>query len=81
MIRDRRVPLRPGDWWAAGIAFIHMAQLYVSGHIAAPFGATSSVHGWERLGGALTHILRRFLKIALCRYVDDLFGPERYVVL
>jgi hypothetical protein len=49
----------------------------VSQHSACPFGAAASVHAWERVGAALTHIARKFLKIAALRYVDDLFAPER----
>ena len=35
------------------------------------------MHAWERIGAAITHIARKFLKIAVLRYVDDLFAPER----
>ena len=41
------------------------------------FGAVGSVHAWERIGAALTHIARHFLNLALYRYVDDYFGPDR----
>ena len=46
--------------------------------VAAPSGALSSVHGWERVGAALTKIIRVFLHVAVLRHVDDFFGPERY---
>ena len=52
----------------------------VSQHAACPFGAVASVHAWERVGAAIAHIARKFLKIAVLRYVDDLFAPERSVV-
>ena len=42
------------------------------------FGAVGSVHAWERVGAAITHLARVFLKMAILRYVDDLFGPERF---
>ena len=48
-----------------------------SQHAAYPFGAIASVHAWERVGAAIAHIARKFLKIAALRYVDDLFAPER----
>ena len=48
-----------------------------SQHAACPFGAIASVHAWERVGAAIAHIARKFLKIAALRYVDDLFAPER----
>ena len=50
-----------------------------SQHAACPFGAIASVHAWERVGAAIAHIARKFLKIAALRYVDDLFAPERCV--
>ena len=37
------------------------------------------MHAWEREGAAVTHIARKFLKMAVMRYVDDLFAPERCV--
>ena len=43
------------------------------------FGAVGSVHAWERVGAALAHLARTFLKLPLLRYVDDYFGPERYL--
>ena len=54
-----------------------VCQVFVAQHAACPFGAVASVHGWERVGAALTHIARKYLKIAVLRYVDDLFAPER----
>jgi len=47
-------------------------------HAACPFGAIASVHAWERVGAGIAHIARKFLKIAVLRYVDDLFAPERH---
>ena len=52
-------------------------QVYVAGHMACPFGAVASVHAWERVGAALTWLAQKFLKLALLRYVDDMFAPER----
>ena len=37
------------------------------------------MHAREREGAAVTHIARKFLKMAVMRYVDDLFAPERCV--
>ena len=73
----RRVPLAPDDRWASAVAFIFEGEPHVSTHFACPFGATSSVHSWERVGALVTSGCRRLLKIATWRYVDDLFGAER----
>lgn len=63
------------------MALALVLEVFVSSHAACPFGATASVVAWERVGSALTAIVRRFLRIALLRYVDDLFAPERCVLL
>jgi len=49
----------------------------VSQHTACPFGAVASVHAWERVGAAIAHVARKYLKISVLRYVDDYFAPER----
>ena len=73
----RRIPVAPGHRWACGVAFKHKGKVVTSQHAACPFGAIASVHAWERIGAAIAHIARKFLKIAVLRYVDDLFAPER----
>ena len=40
-----------------------------------PFGAVSAVYAWDRLGEALTAILRKVFLFPASRYVDDLFMP------
>ena len=47
-------------------------QVYVCTQRALPFGAVASVYGWERLGAALTAILR-WVGLPILRYVDDIF--------
>jgi hypothetical protein len=59
--------------------YVFVAQVMASQHYACPFGAIASVHAWERVGAAIAHIARKFLKIAVLRYVDDLFASERCV--
>ena len=72
-----RVPIMPQHRWAANVIFAHDEKTYVAGHLAMPFGATSSVFGWSRIGAALVRILRVILKIPVGIYVDDLHGAER----
>jgi hypothetical protein len=55
---------------------IHV-KAYMSVHNACPFGSCSAVYNWERVGSMLATLARRVLKIAVLRYVDDFFGPER----
>jgi hypothetical protein len=73
----RRIPIAKEHRWACGVAFVVDGQVMVSQHAACPFGAVASVHAWERVGAAITHIARVFLKLAALRYVDDFFAPER----
>ena len=73
----RRVPLRPDHRWAAAVVYSHKGKAMVAVHNACPFGASSAVFNWERVGVMLAFFARRVLKLALLRYVDDFFGPER----
>ena len=75
----RRIPIAPGDWWAAWIVFLFQGQAWAAAHKCCPFGALSAVFAWERVGALLVHIVRKCLKLAVCRYVDDFFGCERCV--
>ena len=52
-------------------------QAWVSKHFACPFGAVASVHAWERIGALFAAIARKALHVAVYRYVDDFFAPER----
>ena len=61
-----------------GLSHSFLCQVMVAQHFALPFGAVASVHAWERVGAAVAHLARKYLKIALLRYVDDLFAPERF---
>ena len=42
-----------------------------------PFGATSSVYAWHRVGNLLTWILLIVAQAPVGRYVDDFFGASR----
>ena len=43
-----------------------------------PFGASSSVVAWHRIGDLLLCIARDILFLPVFRYVDDYFCAERY---
>ena len=55
------------------------AQVLVSFHNSAPFGAVGSVNAWERVGALLLVRLRCLFMIPAFRYVDDLFSFDRRV--
>lgn len=73
----RRIPLRPEHRSYATIAFKHEGMIMLLQHMAAPFGAASSVHHWERIGALICAIARRVLMLPLARYVDDFFSADR----
>ena len=77
----RRVPLAPEHYWAGAVAFVYNGDVLVSSHRACPFGATASVHSWERVGALLCTIARKLLRMAVYRYVDDFFAAEKLSVL
>ena len=76
----RRIPVASKHRWACGVVFKQSNQVLFSRHAACPFGALASVHAWERIGAAIAFIARRYLKIAVLRYVDDFFAAERLVI-
>ncbi len=74
----RRVP----GWQRGVLGRVHVLaavcaavfwKVFVSQHTACPFGAVASVHAWERVGAAIAHVARKYLKISVLRYVDDFF--------
>ena len=71
-----RVPIAPEDRWAAAVAFMADGVPQIAQHITLPFGAVSSVYGWDRVGDMLAHFARVILKIPVHRYVDDFFSAE-----
>ena len=75
----RRVPLKMEHCWASWVVFMCKGKAYASQHKACPFGASSSVHAWERVGALLTVVARRVLKLPIFRYVDDVFSADRHV--
>ena len=72
----RRVPIRAEHRRFAWVVFSAAGKVWAAQHAAAPFGATSSVHSWERVGALIAEAARVLLRIAALRYVDDYFGPD-----
>lgn len=73
----RRLPLCKQHRWAAGVTYLYKGTQQVAFHYGMPFGATSSVYGWHRVGDLILKIARRVLYLPMSRYVDDFFCPER----
>jgi hypothetical protein len=73
----RRVPIIWEHIAAAGIAWILAGVIWISTHLAMPFGAASSVWAWHRIGALLCSIARKVLHLPVYRYVDDFFAVDR----
>lgn len=63
----RRVPVQADHRWACTVAFRERGVPMVSTHFATPFGATSSVWAWERVGAMITRIAQKVLRIPVLR--------------
>ena len=59
----RRIPVKPEERWMCGIAFMVDGEVWWAQHLACPFGAVGSVHGWERVGAAAAHVARLALML------------------
>jgi hypothetical protein len=75
----RRLPIRESHKWAAGVSYIFENEPWVAFHQGMPFGATSSVVAWHRIGALITSIARELLHLPVYRYVDDWFAVDRYL--
>lgn len=71
----RQCPVAPGHYPFAGfcIADPKSSQSYVATQYAMLFGAVAAVYAWDRVGAAVTAILRAYLGILVLRVVDDFF--------
>jgi len=73
----RRIPAKLEHRWLLWIVFMVGNTVVAARHNSMCFGATASVHAWNRVGGLITHIARKLLHIPLLRYVDDMFSLDR----
>lgn len=73
----RSCPIHPDHVPLANILIRNpvTGEVLVTSQRAMPFGAVSAVYAWDRLGEALTAILREVFLFPASRYVDDLFMP------
>ncbi len=67
-------------WHRAGVAWLLNGEVWRSLHHGMPFGASSSVYAWHRVGALLAAIGRKILFLALLRYVDDYFAIDKLPV-
>ena len=73
----RQIPIAPDEIPKAVVVFCHplsKKKIYYV-HTALPFGAVASVHYYNRVSQAVTHIARKYLLIPMLSYFDDFFAP------
>jgi len=73
----RRLPVQCAHLDLCWVAFLHQGICYAAQHVGMPFGATSSVYAWHRVGAFLLAVVQRLFKAPAARYVDDYFGASR----
>ena len=73
----RRVPVMNHHRKFLWVVIKHEGQVWVARHNATCFGATASVHAWNRVGALLAHLARVTLHLPVIRYVDDYFAADR----
>ena len=73
----RSCPIRPEDVPYANILVRDPSSgvVSVTAQWAMPFGAVSAVYAWDRLGEAITAILRKIFLFPASGYVDYIFMP------
>ena len=67
----RHCPVRTDHLDLSWVVFRAFGVLWGAQHLGMPFGATSSVYAWHRVGNLLSWILLTVAKAPVGRYVDD----------
>jgi len=73
----RRVPIRSEHLPWAFVVYLWRGIVMASGHVGMPFGSTSAVVSWHRMGELVAWFTRFWFRVVLGRYVDDFFGAHR----
>ena len=72
----RRVPIQVDHLEFAWVAFMWRGMAWMAQHMGMPFGTTSAVHSWHRLGALLLAFVVRACLAPAARYVDDFYGAS-----
>ncbi len=73
----RKIPLCQEHAWCSWSAWSAGGKLWLSRHLAAPFGWVLSCFSSRGFGGFLVQMLIRLLWIPCSRYVDDFLGCSK----
>ena len=72
----RRCPIAAEHLDLSWVVFMALGRTWVSQHLGMPFGATSAVYAWHRIGNLLAWVVLTTARAPLSRYVDDFFGAS-----
>jgi len=73
----RGIPIMAEHLDLSWVVWRYKGTLYVSRHLGMPFGTTSAVYGFHRVGAFLAAVVKRMALAPTLRYVDDFFGASR----
>ena len=65
----RRIPIMPAHRPLAWVVFKAGGRVIAAQHLTLMFGATASVHHWERIGHFVRTVARRLLHLPLMRHL------------
>ena len=72
----RRIPIQEDHLDLSFVVFMVDMVVWLAHHVGMPFGTTSAVHSWHRVGSLLSTIARRFFRAPAAKFVDDYFGAS-----
>ena len=73
----RRVAIAAEHLELSWVAFLRRGVAWAAQHTAMPFGTTSAVYAWHRVGAMLLAVVLRICKAPAARFVDDYFGCSK----
>ena len=77
----RGCPIKADHHSLAFVVWLLDGLIWASGHKGMPFGTTSAVYAFHRLGEFLSWVCRKLARAPVGRYVDDFFGVARLGVV
>ena len=72
----RCLPIQGDQLDLSFVVFVVNLVVWIAHHVAMPFGTTSAVHAWHRVGSLMCAIVRRFFRAPSAKFVDDFFGAS-----
>ncbi|CAK0791838.1 unnamed protein product, partial [Prorocentrum cordatum] len=73
----RRLAIAAQNLDLAWVVFLYKGTAWAAQHLGMPFGTTSAVYAWHRVGAMLLAVIRRICLAPAARFVDDFFGCSK----